>query len=262
MKKLILIVFLVSGVGFSFLYYYWRQATWLPEWYTTSSADSQRTLNLSDESDIIAAQARLQAKIDASIAEAQEASPETMLMPYTRVSNSGFDSSQSQLSRSKNVEIELNDTEVNELILTTVAKKIAPSQVAANVPSFHTTIKDGVIETGAVVNLSDLPRHQMANRKQATLERAIATFPFLKNQDIYIGVSGTPQIANGQLKLDDSAKVKLGNLSLTLSELAQRLDITETELKSKLNLSLPLENVKVNDLKLDGNKVLLRGSVQ
>ncbi|MBE9129745.1 MULTISPECIES: hypothetical protein [unclassified Coleofasciculus] len=57
----------------SCLYYFWRQATQLPEWYTTETVDGQETVDLSNESEIIAAKARLQAKIDASITKAEVA---------------------------------------------------------------------------------------------------------------------------------------------------------------------------------------------
>jgi hypothetical protein len=50
-------------------------------------------------------------------------------------------------------------------------------------------------------------------------------------------------------------------LKLSISELAQRLGVPQEQLEHKLNLSLQLGKLKVNDMELKDNKVLLRGSV-
>jgi hypothetical protein len=53
----------------------------------------------------------------------------------------------------------------------------------------------------------------------------------------------------------------MGNLSLSLSELSQRLGIPQEQLEQKLSLSLELGRLKVNDMTLTNSKVLLRGAV-
>jgi hypothetical protein len=54
----------------------------------------------------------------------------------------------------------------------------------------------------------------------------------------------------------------LGNLSLSLNELSQRLGIPAEQLEQTLNLSLPLGSLKVNDMELTNDKLLLKGSVE
>jgi hypothetical protein len=268
MKKLFLVFLLLSGVGFSIVYYYWRQATHLPEWYTTQSPITQETLDLSHPSELVAAKARLQEKIDASIAQSLSLSSPSSLSLDQATSNRTNSLSQvtnnstsQEISPKKHVEVELSNQEVNELVMTKIAEETGQSKVLATALKNHTTIKEGVLESGAVVNLAELPKDKLNQKEVASLEKVLKTFPFLVNQEIYVAILGKPQVANGQVKWDDNTKIKLGNLNLSISELAQRLGIPQEQLEHKLNLSLQLGRLKVNDMELKDNKVLLRGSV-
>jgi hypothetical protein len=260
MKKLFFIFLLLSCVGFSFLYYYWQQATHLPDWYTTRSKSTERILNFSNPSELTAAKARLQEKIEASITKSQAISSPSRL-PLTVGTSSPTTSTEEETSREKNVEIELSNREVNELVMTTIAEQTRHSKVLANIPSFHTTIKDGSLESGTVINLANLPENQIPESERAALEKVLKAFPALENKNVYVGISGKPQIEKGQLKWDDNTKVKLGKLSFSLSELSQRLGISQEQLEQNLNLSLQLGRLKVNDLEVTDDKVLLQGSV-
>jgi hypothetical protein len=268
MKKLFLVFLLLSGLGFSIVYYYWRQATQLPEWYTTQSLSTQRTLDLSNPSELAAAKTRLQEKIDASIAQSLSLSSPSSLPLDQSTSNrtnslSQFtnNSTSQEISPKKNVEIELSNQEVNELVMTKIAEETGQSKVLATALKNHTTIKEGVLESGSVVNLAELPKHKLNQQEVASIEKVLKTFPFLANQEIYVAILGKPQIENGQFKWDDNTKIKLGNLKLSISELAQRLGVPQEQLEHKLNLSLQLGKLKVNDMELKDNKVLLKGSV-
>jgi hypothetical protein len=268
MKKLLIGFLILSSACISVVYYYWRQATQLPEWYSTQSSTAPNTLNFSNTSELRAARTRVQEKIEASIVNSQAVVPERSLPvnSYTSSSNNSLsqvssEASDRKLAKQKNVEVELSDREVNELAMNAIAERAGQSQVLATVPSLHTNIKDGVLESGTVVNLADVPKNQLAESEAATLGKVLKTFPFLENKEIYVGIVGKPQIENGQLKWDNNTKIKLGNLSLSLSELSQRLNIPQDKLEEKLNLSLPLGRLKANDMELTENKVLLRGSV-
>ncbi|HEY9729682.1 MAG TPA: hypothetical protein V6D50_24805, partial [Chroococcales cyanobacterium] len=120
---------------------------------------------------------------------------------------------------------------------------------------------DGRIESGTVVNLSGLPKNQLDEKQNAAIEKLVNTFPPLKDRDVYVGISGKPLVENGQLEWDDNTKIKLGNLSLSINELAQRLDVSPETLKQELNLSSQIGKLRVSELELKGDRVLLKGSV-
>ncbi|HBB32043.1 MAG TPA: hypothetical protein DDZ80_23780 [Cyanobacteria bacterium UBA8803] len=262
MKKLLLILVLISCAGFGYIYYYWRQATKLPDWYATQAVSTQKTLDADQKSEILSAKARLQGKIDESLAKAEgDSQPSTLNSKQpTREPINSIESTVQEISPSQNVEIELSDREVNNLVLNQLAEKIGSHQVVANAPNVHTSIKDGTIETGAVVNLSELSSNDLATKEKAALEKALATFPFMKDKEIYVGIAGKPIVEDGQLKLGDNPEIKVGNLNFSLAELSQQLNIPEEKLKQKLNLAVNLQKVAINDLELTDNKVVLRGS--
>lgn len=255
-RKLFAIFCFLTCAGGISLYYYWLQATKLPEWYSIKSSDQQKKVELVDRSDIIAAKSRLQAKIDANIAESQEAarnSPKSSL--------SSVASANSVKANPENVEIGLSDREFNDMMLVQLAEKMDKSQDIANLPLVHTTIKDGKIETGTVVNLSELPISQTNSKQQAAVEKALTKLPFAKDQDIYVGLSGKPTIENGKLTLGDRPEVKIGNLSFSVAELANKLGVPQEKLAEKLNIAVEMGQLKINDMEVTDNQVVLKGSV-
>lgn len=265
MKKLFFVLLIFSCVGFSFLYYSWRQATQLPEWYTPQSKNTQNPLSVGNESDIRAAQARLKEKIEGSIANSlanREESSLPITSPISPSIQANNNSTEQEISKSKNVEIELTNQDVNDFVMTAIAKQKSHSQVLANAQSFHTTIQDGRMESGAVVNFADITKNKLAETERTSVGKVLAAFPFLENKEVYIGLSGRPRIENGQLKLEQDTKIKIGNLSLSLSEVSQKLGIPQEKIEQKLNQSLQAGSLKVNDMELTESKVLLRGSVK
>ena len=295
MKKLYFVFIILSCTIFYIFYYYWSQATQIPNWYTLQAKNIHKNFDLSNSSELIAAQATLEAKIEASIAKSEAIyrstksfplakpdkvqdratqkaivpeSPESSVSvnPRTNFQNdslrpTSLTSTEHETSNKKNVEVELNNQEVNELMMKTISEHTSYSPVT-RVPSLHTTIKDGVLESGTVVNLAKISSNQLAAKETEALGKIIKSFPFLGNKQIYVGISGNPQIENGQLKWDNNTQIKLGNLSLSLAELSQQLGIPQEKLEQKLNLSLPLGRLKVNDMEVIDDKVLLRGSVE
>ena len=262
MKRVFVIFFILIGVGCSFLYYSWRQATQLPEWYTNQLKGTPNTVNLSNSSEVLAAQSRLQEKIDEKIAQslANRSVPNSTSTQTNSASNVNS-STEGEVSKNQNVEIELSNQDVNELVIAKVAKQQGQSKILDAASGLQTTIKDGVLESGAVVNLANIPRNELAPGETQALDKVVKTFPMLENKELYLGISGKPRIENGQLKLDENTQVKLGNLSLSLAELSQRLGIPQEQLEQKLSLSLQLGRLKVNDMTLADDKVLLKGSV-
>ncbi len=269
MKRVLFIFFIFIGVSCSFLYYSWRQATQLPEWYTNQSRTTQNTLDLNKSSEVLATQSRLQEKINEKISKALVAPLETQASVTDSttsqskpLNNTNSSAKDEEVSKNKNVEIELSNQEFNELLITKLAQHQEQSKILNATSGLQTAVKDGVLETGAVINLTNIPRDKLATSETKALDKVVKTFPMLENKDIYIGLSGKPKIENGQLRLDENTQVKMGNLSLSLSELSQRLGIPQEQLKQKLSLSLELGRLKVNDMTLINSKVLLRGAVE
>lgn len=133
--------------------------------------------------------------------------------------------------------------------------------LAEAVKAVKTNIKDGKIESGAVVNISEIPTAHLRKEETAALTRVVKAFPTLNNREIYIGIEGKPTIENGELKFDENTKLKVGNLSFTQAELSKKLGIPESQIRQVSNIELQLGKLKVNDIELTDDKALLKGSV-
>ena len=232
MKRIAVILLLIATGSISGVYYYWRQATNLPNWYT--SQEQPKSFNIINETSAQKESEKLKAK-------------------FTAINQ--------QAANSKNLELQLNENELNNLFVSEIAKTNKSSKLAEAVKVVKTNIKDGKIESGAVVNISKIPTAHLRKEETAALTRVVKAFPTLNTREIYIGIEGKPTIENGKLKFDENTKLKVGNLSFTQAELSNKLGIPESQIRQVSNIELQLGKLKVNDIELTDDKALLKGSV-
>jgi uncharacterized protein YdgA (DUF945 family) len=107
-----------------------------------------------------------------------------------------------------------------------------------------------------VINPAKLKTLDLPRQQQAMVERVVSKFPQLKDQDIYIGIEGQPKLENGQLTLPNNSQVRIGNLTFTLSEVAQKLGVDPTRLQQSLNLNI--DELNLQDLQFKENEVILK----
>lgn len=232
MKRIAAILLLISAGVISGVYYYWMQATNIPDWYTSQETKTN-SINII-------------AKKDSQQARNIEAEVTAIKQP---------------LGSSKNVELNLSEKDLNNILASEIAKKNNSSKIAEAVKAVKTNIKEGKIEGGAVVNISEIPTTHLRESETAAITRAFKVFPGLENREVYIGIEGKPTIENGQLKFDENTKIKIGNLSFTQAELSEKLGIPESQIRQFTNLELQVGKLKVNDIELNDGKALLKGSV-
>lgn len=217
MKKIGIILLVLIVAPFSIAYYYWQQATKLPEWYTAKETIAPQKSN-TPELELEVPQAMLD--------KTTEASPE---------------------ASSGNVEVKLGEKELNDLLVSKISKNVANGELSQAVKGSSTTIKDGKIESGAVLSISEIPVDQLKANEKAAIEKAIKTFPNLKNKEVYVGIEGKPRAENGQLAFDDNTNIKLGNLSFTVLELSNKLGVPKESVEKAINLDLKELNVSNMD---------------
>lgn len=264
MKKLSLIILSLSIGVAGIVYYQWQQFTNLPEWYTQQAQASPNLINFKNPEEVKEAKIQLEGKIDAylvsqenqpTLEKPQNDSPFNT-QPIIGSANAGktFDPD--------SVAINLDATEFNTLVVSNLVENARSSPLLDSAEGFKTTIKNGAIEAGVVLNISQIPTDQLAAGERTAFNKAIQTFPFMENRQVYLAVEGKPSLEQGTMKFDDSTKVKVGNLSMTLSELSQKLGIPQEQLQQKIKLELSLGRLKINDIKFEGDRALIRGAVQ
>ena len=263
LKKLgILLLVLVLGAS-GVLYYIWSRATQLPEWYVKQPQAENppppgvESLGVGD------------AQPEENIATSADAQPAERTDPSTRQDADNADTQINPSPRPSGshlkiqdgeIEITLSEQDVTGLVNSAIFAGVSDSEFAAVVKGTHTEIENGRIESGAVVDLRELPLEELSPEEQAAIAQVFQTFPILKDREVYIGIEGTPKVKNGRIQLDRNTKIKVGNLSMKLSQLSQQTGTPIATLEDKINRALDLEGIRINRLELTDESLLIRGS--
>lgn len=231
---------IVIGVA-SGVYYFWRQFTQLPDWYTTQQ-NAPRTYAQIQKSG-----AAVEKKIQAQI----QASPQA-----AKVNVVQNRPSEQAPSPPKDVQIALNSQELNDLLVTKIAEKREGRSLPSSVKGFNAAVKDNKLKTGAVVDIKELQNSGLGTQQQQFLSEITQNLPG-NDRKVYIGVEGKPQIQNGKLRFNQNARIQVGNMSFTIAEVANRLGVSPEKVQDQLNLELKVRGLTVNDIDFkDGNAIL------
>jgi len=259
MIKRYAIAFLISAlsVGGIFLYFLQR-ATQLPSWYTEQSASSDAAQsavpNDPMESPAFASPSQNVGSANSTMSKGKSPTQHAQEDVKTKI-----DSTVKSAPKAKDVEVQLDQREIGSLFTSELRRKAQSQTLAKAIKGANTTIQNGRIESGAVVNLGGVPVNELPSNERNVVSKLIESFPALGDRNVYIGVEGKPTVVNGLVTLGDDARIKIGNLSFTPSELSQRLGIPEDQIKQRINLEVHLGRLKVNDIQLDGDRAIVKG---
>jgi hypothetical protein len=225
MKRIVWTIAIITGAAIGIPFYFWQQATATPDWY-----EERASIRLDDP--VAVRQAR--DIVAAKIASAQPQPDGTH-------------------------EVYLTAEDVNAIAVTEINNLANRTQLTDAVESVNSTIQNGRIESGAVLNLANVPIADLQSAERELVSLVRETFPGLVNREIYVGVEGQPTIQNGQLQFDQSLRIKIGNLSLTAADVAQRLGVSEETLWRSLNRELGALQVK--EVQVSDDQLRLRGTL-
>ncbi|MBC6419327.1 MAG: hypothetical protein GDA44_11395 [Prochloron sp. SP5CPC1] len=230
-KKIIGILFFAGiGVGSFAISYYGSQLTALPTRYEGNKTKSkQRVLYFKD-----AETEEVTAKIQRQVEEQLEVQQDF-------------------------VKVQLQEQELNELLINNIAQKTSSTEILEAATIVKPKINADEIEIGAIVNTSQLSLDNMKTHEKNFIQRAIATFPAVQERDVYIGVEGKLRAENGRLQFDNNANIKLGNVKLTIKEIADILGVPPEKIRRRLDLEM--NKLNINEVELGGKGVTLKVSV-
>ena len=239
-KKLLIGVILLGTGGAGIAYYFWTQATTLPSWFRGQSSDptsfvqpSQLTPPSTDSTLAIAStKQKIQQKVETAIQD------------------------QGISKIPEGVAVSLNAQDFNQLVQAEISNQLQSRKIAPVLPHIQANLENNNLELGTVINPAKLKTLDLPRRQQAMVAIVVSKFPQLKDQDIYIGIEGQPKLKNGQLTLPNNSQVRIGNLTFTLSEVAQRLGVDPTRLQQSLNLNV--DELNLQDLQFKDNEVILK----
>lgn len=233
MRKILFRLFLLAfiGGGGSF-YYIWQQATKLPDEYVEAiEANKQDSATVPLQPSQITSQATASRnKITQPIATAKVG---------------------------QKIAVKLTDRDLNNLIVDKLASAQADRQIPSGISGINTTIKDGRINTGALVNIDRLARDSKPGSKTAGLTKLTDKLPFLKDRDVYIGIVGKPMFDGKRIEFDESTQIKVGNMNFTITQLSENLGVSPEKIQQAIDLKLQQKGLKIDriDLQNDGLKI-------
>ena len=266
MKRISLVLLVLLGGTLSGLYYFWHQATKLPDWYREDAAQPpiatpQTTANIQQKIQAQIQQSLIAESPNPSSPNPSSSNPGSPNPNSPNPSSSNPSSSRTPDKADKTVKVQLNQDELNDVLVSKIVEKNRISALPASIKSVHTAVENNTLKTGAVVDLKELKNSNLGSQEKAFLEQATQRIPGLGDRKVYIGIEGKPRVQDGKMQFDDQMRVHVGNLSLTVAELADRLGVPPEKVKERLKLELQLQNLNVNDIELQNGTAILRGSV-
>lgn len=124
--------------------------------------------------------------------------------------------------------------------------------------NINTAIKKGRIESGAVINLANLPLEALPAEGRQAVEQLTQTFPFLANRDVYVGIEGKPRIIDGALSLDDT-HIRLGQLKLPVGSVAKQLGLSQNDIEQQINSLLSQQGLNPSDVQIVDGQLVIEG---
>jgi hypothetical protein len=155
------------------------------------------------------------------------------------------------------LELTLNETEINQIVTSALAENPDTANLLSASQGVKTNIDQGQIESGTVINLSEVPQGTLPPQGQAAVTQLTQRFPMLANRYIYIGIASRPQIANGRLHLGENAVIKIGGFSLPLSEVTSQLGISQKQLEEYLSQALTQQGISLQDIQVIDGQITL-----
>ena len=233
-KKILLILLVILAAVLCVVYYYVDKITTLPEWYTQPktqiNTDRELFRREFDKNVIDSRTKQVREKIDQA---GRVTKKQTVTKP-----------------------VSLNAEELHDLMLGQMMERGDGDSLMKSVKATHVKINPNSIETGAVVDLTKLSDQSLTGSGKELVQTATKVFPFLKDKEVHISVEGKPVMEKGKLNFDSDAKVNIGEMQMTLGELADKLGTTVEKLKK--NTGVEFSDKKINDITIDNNQVIIK----
>ncbi|MEM8807559.1 MAG: hypothetical protein AAGF01_16190 [Cyanobacteria bacterium P01_G01_bin.38] len=218
-SKLLAGIVILAAIVGGVLAYAWNRATALPEWYAQGEVIPDAAVSVGD-----------------------------------LIANNAAD-----LNGDGQLEVTLNEADFNQVVVSALAERPQTAPLLDHAKGMNTSIERDRIESGLVMNLSEIPAEALPPQAEQALTQLTGTFPMLAGRDIYVGIEGSPQIVEGELRFDEDAVLKVGQFSMPLSEVAGRFGLSQSELERQLSGLLAQQGVSLEDVQISDGQITLSG---
>ncbi|MDV3352305.1 hypothetical protein SPB21_22905 [Leptothoe sp. ISB3NOV94-8A] len=157
------------------------------------------------------------------------------------------------------ISLTLDEPQLTQLVNDAILSQPVAAQLLANAQLLQTTLQGEFIETGAVLNLSELPREALSTELQTSLDQLTSAVPMLTNRDIYIGIVARPQIQDGKITLNQDLSFKIGQFTLPLADVAEQMGFSTSEIEQRLNGLLDQQGVILETIEILDEQLVITG---
>ncbi|MFK8182408.1 MAG: hypothetical protein AB8B99_03475 [Phormidesmis sp.] len=175
-----------------------------------------------------------------------------------RTANNSSASPAAPVTANSDTSFTLSSSDLNEMVTDAIASRPYTAPILDAAKDITTAIKNDRIESGAKINLSDLPLDALPTEGRQAVEQLTQTFPFLANRDVYVGVEGAPRIVNGELSLEDTY-VRFGQLRLPVGRVADQLGISQGEIEQQIGALLDQQDMSLSDVRIEDGRLVIVG---
>ncbi len=148
--------------------------------------------------------------------------------------------------------------ELNQMVTDAIASQPYTAPILDVAKDINTAIQNGRVESGATINLSDLPLAALPTEGRQAVEQLTQTFPFLANRDVYLGIEGRPKIVDGALSLDDT-HIKIGQLKLPIGSVARQLGLSQGDIEQQIDALLSQQGLTLDDVEIVDGELVIQG---
>lgn len=208
------------------MFYLWRQATALPDWY--------------EEEDGVAIDDSVDGWV--IVPEDGEPFPEELVSPPSKGGPPGPAAGGKKKRAKKKRRSKGQRRELRSFHKKT---RIKDPNVRAAAKASRAIYEDGHLEAGVVLDMSKIDRAKLDKKGRAFYDKALKAFPSLKRKEVYIAIEDTPSSKDGYLVLSDKAKIRIGKLDYSLEKAAKKVGVSPNKMRRQLNKEM--KRLKMRD---------------
>ena len=158
-------------------------------------------------------------------------------------------------------DIAISSGELNQMVTDAIANEPYAAPLLEIAKGVNTSIEKGRIESGLVMNLSEVPLDDLPVEGQQAVEQLTQKFPLLANRDVYIGLEGRPEMVDGVLSLDDT-HLKVGQMKLPVGAIAGQLGLSQSEIEQQLSVLLRQQGIAPEAVQIVDGQLVISGLSQ
>ena len=158
------------------------------------------------------------------------------------------------------VSLTLDETQLNQLVNDAILNQPQAAQLLANARSIQTMLRSDRIETGAILNLSKVPREALSADIQSGLDQLTRVAPMLSNRDIYVGLIARPQVQDGKISLNQDLSFRLGQFTLPLADVAEHMGFSISDIEQHLNTVIDQQGLTLDNIEILDEQLVITGT--